>query len=579
MSDMSQPHSLLVGPLTLQRGGKRPPGLPSHIRQSAEWEALRRQIYTKAIRLHNSLTYDFRVLLTDARNVQTAGRLMWQLIKPVEPQVLIGPGFGAAPLVFGIALAASEEGVNLQILMVRDKRKGHNQKRWIEGDHEAATGRRAIFIDDFMRHGSALKVVRRALAGEKLTLDLAACALFYDMWDPLVTRQMTLDGFPVVSLFTRHDVALTRDCFDAKSPDMKGAAPEFIARPPRWWRFALNDRKGYPKKCAPLIADGAVYVADDHSTLWKHDLRTGDVVWSVPSVNQPLKGVVQLLQHVDNSIVYSCYDGTLTRVSAADGSVLWRRRIDSSIHATPSVDSVNGRVFVNTEQWNEGHPTGHVQCLSLDSGKVLWKHRHGWWPPGSTAYCARANVVVAPCNDQTLTALDADAGTQLWVAETIGLVRGSPLVRNGFVYAATERGHLYCLDLSTGEVRWERRYGEGLMHVFVIALDDLIFVMDGTWHLHAFDADTGNLRWLCRLRSPGCWCPVVCGDYLVVVSEGGHLAVISPRDEVKVWEGGLPGSYHQPPAVGEGTLVVASNTAGLIAYDIHSFYSEQRLPA
>jgi outer membrane protein assembly factor BamB/orotate phosphoribosyltransferase len=557
----------------MQLGGHRPAGLPPAVRQSAEWEALRRQIYTHAMRLNGGLTYDFRVLLTDAGHARSAGRLMWQIIKPFSPRVLIGPGFGAAPLLFSTALAAHEDGAELQVLMVRDKRKGYNQKRWIEGNHEQAKGQRAVFIDDFMRHGSALKLVRQALKEEKLALDMVAAALFYDMWDPLVSRQMSVDDFPVVALYTRHDMGLSRDAYDARPPEMRGAFPEFIKRPPRWWRFALNDRKGYPKKCAPLIVGGAVYVADDHSTLWKHDLHSGDVLWSVPSVHEPLKGVVQLLQHVDRSLVYSCYDGTLTRVSMEDGAVQWRRRLDSSIHATPSLDAAHGRVFVNTEQWNEGQPTGHVQCLRLDTGRLVWKHRLGWWPPGSTAYCEQTNVVVAPCNDQTLTALNADNGQPQWTAKTSGLVRGKPLVLGGRVYAATERGRLHCFDLNTGSLLWTARHGKGLMHQFLTAIGKLVFVMDATWHLYAFDADSGKLAWLCRLRSPGCWCPVVYGDYLVVVSEGGHVAVISPRDEVKVWESGLPGTYQQPPAVAEGTLVVASNSAGLVAYDIDSFYS------
>ncbi len=556
----------------VQQHGTRPPGLPPALRASSEWEALRRLISTQAIRLNGSLTYDFRVLLTDAANARTAGRLMWQLIKPMQPQVLVGPGFGAAPLLFSTALAAADEGVPMQVLMVRDKRKGHNQKRWVEGNHLAAAGKRGVFVDDFMRHGSALKLVRQALKAENITLELTGAALFYDMWDPLVSRQWAVEGFPVLALYARHDMGLRRDCFDARPPLMKGAAPDFIKQPARWWRFELNTQRGYPRKCSPVIAGGAVFVADDHSTLWKHDLQTGEPLWSVPSVQAPRKGVVQLLQHVDNSLVYGCYDGTLTRVAAADGRILWRRRIDSSIHATPSVDAESGRVFINTEQWNEGQPTGHVQALHLASGQLIWKHRLGWWPPGSTAYCAANHTVLAPCNDYTLSALNAGTGQVRWVAQVSGLVRGRPYVRNGMVYVATERGRLHAFDVQTGAQVWEQRCGKGLMHQFITGMGDVVLVLDGTWHLLAFDARSGALRWLCRLRSPGCWCPVPYGGNLVVLSEQGHLAVVNPQGEVKLWEDGVPGRYHQPPAVDEGSLVVASNNAGLQAYDIHPFY-------
>jgi outer membrane protein assembly factor BamB/glycosyltransferase involved in cell wall biosynthesis/orotate phosphoribosyltransferase len=562
----------LVGPRTAQRFGQRPPGLTPAVRQSDEWEALRREIYTKAIRLQHGVTYDFRVMLTEARNVRTAGRLMWQLIKPLEPEVLLGPGFGATPLLFSTASAALDDGVELRVLMVRDQRKGHNRKRWIEGDHEAAAGKRTLFIDDFMRHGSALDLINKALDAEKLSVELIGAALFYDMWDPLVSRQLTAQSFPVVALYTRHDMGLSRDCFDARPPLMKGSFAPFIGGKPRWWRFSINTRRAYPKKCAPVIATGAVFVADDHSTLWKHDLRTGDILWSVNSVQQPLKGVVQLLQHVDDSIVYGCYDGTVTRVSDSSGEILWRRRIDSSIHATPSIDAARSRLFINTEQWNEGQPIGHAQCLDLATGEVLWKHRHAWWPPGSTLFCAAHDIVIAPCNDQSVTALDAVTGAVLWKAKTLGLVRGRPAIRDESVFVATELGRLHSFDVRTGATKWVARTGERQQHQFLVIVDDAVILFDGKWHTTALDAVTGKLRWIARLRSPGCWGPTRYGRYLVALSEDGHVAVISPEDEVKVWEGSVPGTYHQPPAVGEGMLVIASSSAGLIAYDVDPSY-------
>jgi len=99
------------------------PGGPVFIQQMPEWELLRRQIIDKAIYFTSQLVFDFRRMLTQSRNAEMAGRLMWLLIKPYAPQVLIGPGFGASALLFSTSLAALADGVELQVLMVRDKRK------------------------------------------------------------------------------------------------------------------------------------------------------------------------------------------------------------------------------------------------------------------------------------------------------------------------------------------------------------------------------------------------------------------------------------------------------------------------
>lgn len=554
----------------------QPESLDSYERDES-WAALRRQLLARAVDLGDHVIFDCRLLLCDPYWAQQAGRLLWRLIAGLRPQVLVGPGFGAAPLLFATAAAALEQGVHLTTLMVRDQRKKHHLKKWVEGAR-ASDHARAVLVDDFMEAGSALSRVESALAADGHVLQLVGIGLLFDMWQPLGSRQIQVARMPVLPVFTRHDIGLSRDCHDARPPAMNGSAPDFIHPHPLWWRFHLNDKPGYPLKCAPVIADQAVFVADDHARLWRHDGRTGDVDWCVPSLIDPLKGVVQRLQWVDDSLVYGAYDGTLTRVHARSGQILWRWRLDSSIHATPQVDRIGRRVYINTEQWNEGQIHGHLQALDWDTGRLLWRYRHAWWPPGSPAYCPHTQTVVATCNDETVVALGAQYGELRWQSPTRGLVRGQPAIADGRVFLATERGWLQCLDLSTGELVWQARFGKGGMHQFVRVREGMVAVLDGHWHLVVRDVVDGRIRWLSRLRSAGNWCPVDCGPWWVVCSQQGHLAVFDPARELKVWEGdtGLPG--RQPPAIGRIgdrlALAVAGQSQGLKVFSIHPHYGD-----
>jgi outer membrane protein assembly factor BamB/orotate phosphoribosyltransferase len=544
----------------------------STLRKSPEWELLRREIYGTAIHFTTGLRFDFRELLSDARNMEVAGRLMWKLIRGFDPQVLIGPGMGAAPLLFSISMAALADGCHLHTLMVRDQRKGHNRRRWVEG-RRLPDRSRTVIIDDFMEGGSAIPLIDMALEADGHVLDIRAAAVLFDMWQPLGSRQLSLGRFPVVSLFRRHDIGLSRDCFDAQPPTMTGSYPPFIDAP-LWQRFDLNINHQYPYKSSPVIADGAVFVADDSSRVWRHNVDNGDIDWSYESLQRPAKGIVQRLQYAQGSLVFGCYDGTITRLDATDGAIRWRWRQDSSVHATPTLDLERGRLFVNTEQWNDGAPRGHVQAIDWETGRQLWSRPQGYWPPATAAYDPMLNAVIAPCNDRTVSCVDADTGSLRWQVGTAGLVRGQPAIAKGKVMWATEEGVLSCIDIRTGELVWERRYGSPLAHQFLLARADCVFVLDGKWHLLAFDLETGALRWLSRLRAPGCGCPVAYGRYIVVLSRGGQLAVFDPQKEIKVWEGMIGGRYRQPPALSGGLLAAASNDEGLKVFRISTFYEQ-----
>lgn len=543
-------------------------------------QLLRTAILAQAMKFNDQLNFDFRLLLTQARFAQLAGKLLWAQIKDHQPTVLIGPGYGAMPLVYAIAHAALSEGVELSVLMVRDKRKNYNQKKWVEG-HRPPVVSRAVVVDDFMSGGSVLDLVDTALMAEKIVLNLQAVAVFFDMWEPLGSRQIQLQRLPVIRLFTRHELGLSRDCHDAKPPSMKGSAPDYVSQP-LWWRMGLNTPSTYPYRSTPAIADNAIFVADDQSRITRHNAWTGDVEWVRESLARPYKGIVQQLTFHDGSLVYGCYDGTITRIDAQTGDILWRWRQDTSIHATPVLDIVGGRLFINTEQWNNGRPFGHLIALDWATGHLIWQHAHAWWPPGSPAWDTTSRTVVASCNDQSLAAFNGDTGQVIWQTQTEGLVRGQPLVAHGKVIVATEKGWLQSFDLQSGLAGWRKRYGQGLAHQFLTQDGEGVMVFDGKWHWSCFDLDTGALRWITRLRSPGCWGPVTFGRHSLALSKRGHLAVMDLQHKRKVWEGQIRGHYEQPPAIGQvidpqgnprHLMAAASNSAGLQVFEIHPYYA------
>lgn len=545
-------------------------------------EPLRRAILERVMRLDATMVFNFKDLLSQASLARAAGRALWARIRQFEPELLVGPGFGGVPLLYATAMAALEQDqVDLALWLVRDQRKAHAGKPWISGPRFTHVPR-AVMLDDFLGRGSAVELVDLATSHEKMPLDLRAIAVLYDSWRWDGSRQLSVSRCPVVSVFRRHDLGLTRDCHDAAPPFMKGAAPPLVDQP-LWSRLDFNGASERTRKSSPVFAQGALFAADDRSRVWRLDALTGEAAWCRASRESHDKGIVQRLQHVDGSLVYGCYDGTVTRLDAERGNVLWRWKVDRHVHATPEVDLARRRVFVNTEALDGGKPSGRLVAMDWDSGRLLWTFEHAFWAPGTARFDPARNRVLATCNDHSLVSVDAGTGSLAWRSTTRGLVRGQPAIVGNALVACTEDGWLQAFDLETGaELRSRRCGGGSRIHQFTHTAHGHVHVVDDNDHLAIFDVDDFRLVWVSTLRSPGTWAPVPFGRFLVALSTKGHLAVFDEPAQRKLWEGRIAGAYQQAPAIGlvdgAALLACASHHDGLGVYRIHDYYRDSLRP-
>ena len=60
-----------------------------------------------------------------------------------------------------------------------------------------------------------------------------------------------------------------------------------------------------------------------------------------------------------------------------------------------------------------------------------------------------------------VTCLNANTGEKVWTFYTGGPVRFAPNVANGRVYAGSDDGYAYCLDVADGSVIWKENAGSG----------------------------------------------------------------------------------------------------------------------
>ncbi|MEW6354746.1 MAG: PQQ-binding-like beta-propeller repeat protein [Planctomycetota bacterium] len=127
---------------------------------------------------------------------------------------------------------------------------------------------------------------------------------------------------------------------------------------------------------------------------------------------------------------------------------------------------------------------------------------------------ARGIVYFGSSADDTLRALNAETGDLLWRFTTDGPIRFAPMIAGGRAYAASDDGHLYCLDAKTGKALWKKRLAPGDDRIIgngrmisrwpcrtgALVVDDVVYCTAGMWptegaYIYALDAATGDERW------------------------------------------------------------------------------------
>ncbi len=127
---------------------------------------------------------------------------------------------------------------------------------------------------------------------------------------------------------------------------------------------------------------------------------------------------------------------------------------------------------------------------------------------------AQSTVYIGSSGDDTLRAFDLDTGNIKWSYTTDGPIRFAPAFMNGNIYLASDDGFLYCLDASSGDLKWkfrgglsdDRLLGNGRMisrwplRSGVIAEDGIVYFTAGMWpavgvFVYALDAETGKEIW------------------------------------------------------------------------------------
>jgi outer membrane protein assembly factor BamB len=325
----------------------------------------------------------------------------------------------------------------------------------------------------------------------------------------------------------------------------------------------LKEAVGGPADSAPIVGDGAVYLAT-----YEYDL-----------------------ERQEPNSAFSAFD-------AATGEVRWTVAVDRlGYSGTPAV--ANGVVYLGTttlereEFFGPGTPItepvdlGALVALDAATGEERW--RYSLEGAGEFSPAVADGMVYVGAEDGILHAVDAATGEGRWTFAvwTAADIRSTSLaVADGTVYVASSRGFLFALDAATGEERWRAEIGgdgattpvfaDGTLYVSATdvpkeygdeTVDDKVGSLPpGIGRLYAFDATSGDERWTADVgvdpdRYLGLDQAVAGGlVYLVGFGEGGsNIQALDAATGEARWDTTLDTQVGTSPAVADGTLYIGGD--------------------
>lgn len=345
----------------------------------------------------------------------------------------------------------------------------------------------------------------------------------------------------------------------------------------------------------PVVADGKLYAVDSRAKLHAFNAESGAKLWTVQIGQQKdaeggrswlsgeLKGNVGLLfgggVSYDAGTLYATNGmGDVAAFNAETGAQLWMKRPGGPLRGAPGVG--NGNVYVMSQD-------NQLFALRQSDGNLEWSRAGTLETAGVFGVASPAiaqGTVVTGYSSGELSAYRYENGQEVWqdaLARTsisisvarISDIDADPVIDQGRVFAVGQGGRMVSLELVTGQRLWEINLA-GIQTPWVVG--EWLFVVTDESKLLCLSRVSGKVKWESQLpryrkvkkkEGPIAWQgPVLAGNRLILVSNGGHMVEVSPTDGKIQRDVELKEEVTVPPIVANNTLYILDDSGTLTAW-------------
>jgi glucose dehydrogenase len=336
------------------------------------------------------------------------------------------------------------------------------------------------------------------------------------------------------------------------------------------------------------IADGTIFIGDLDGTFHAVSLADGTTRWTfkTEAAGFPSAAAVSL-DAAHPLVVVGDDTGVVRGFDAKTGAVRWEYETDGEISGGPTIlpatppgsggttaagpAATGPRVLIGSQD-------ASLSCLSLADGSVLWKHSIADQIRCSPTVARTADgdrVFLAGC-DGKLHVIDAANGTEIAAVPIDGPTGTTPATLGDRVFFGTEGGAFFAIDFVKKNVAWRLQpAGNPQSYRSSAAVaGDVVVVGSRGRAVEAFAMADGGRRWRHPMRGRVDASPAVVaqagatdGDtkdamaplLTIVADSAGTIAALNAATGEPVWSFDAGGGFSGGAAVAGGRVVIASD--------------------
>jgi len=248
-------------------------------------------------------------------------------------------------------------------------------------------------------------------------------------------------------------------------------------------------------------------------------------------------------------------DAVLSAIDAANGRILWQRKLGALSASSPAVTPT--ALYVTIFSREPGLEAGAAVAVNPENGRIIWTRDLP--SPSESSPLVDEGIVYFGSQDGTVYAVNGSTGATVWTYHAPGAVKASPTLAEGNLYFGDYAGDLQAVDARTGRLVWRvasegALLGSGTFYSTAAVAFGRIYLGNTDGRIYAYDQRSGSLDWAIQTGAYVYSSPAVAdapglGPTIYIGSYDGHLYAINARTGHIDWAYDAGGKISGSPTI------------------------------